>query len=51
MENIVEEFDCMYICRYPDSMKNYVFRESKKLIHIKPPTTPWVTGIKLVIIL
>lgn len=45
MENIVEEFETMFICRYPDSMKNFVFRESKKLIQIKTPTIPWLTGI------
>jgi hypothetical protein len=47
VEKIAEEFDTMIVCRYPDSMKNFYFRESKKLIHVKPPTIAWGTGLHL----
>eukprot|EP00602_Paraphysomonas_sp_CaronLab_P012205 CAMPEP_0185038078 /NCGR_PEP_ID=MMETSP1103-20130426/33284_1 /TAXON_ID=36769 /ORGANISM="Paraphysomonas bandaiensis, Strain Caron Lab Isolate" /LENGTH=855 /DNA_ID=CAMNT_0027576349 /DNA_START=137 /DNA_END=2704 /DNA_ORIENTATION=- len=45
VESIPLEFDTMVVSRFPDSMKAHVYKESKRLIHIKPPTVPWITEI------
>lgn len=44
VESIPEEFDVMMVSRFPDSLKAHVFKESKRMLHSRPPTVPWITG-------
>ena len=44
MEAIPSSFDVMMTSRFPDSLKAHVFKESKRMIHSRPPTVPWITG-------
>lgn len=44
VEDIAANFDVMMISRFPDSLKAHVFKESKRVIHSRVPTVPWITG-------